>query len=1718
MAISVKLFTSDLDCPEPQYQLPVEYSSVSAADLCNGNGVVTNIFGDFSSLQDIYTNFQTGDASNAPNEDVCLDGMDVVFVVDYTGSMSNAISGVKTGINNIVTEIQSESNGDYRLGLVLFDGSSNSSPANYQGSDYYQDLPDDQKIVAQNTGNSGGYNYITCVEKMDQIANATTFGQNLNSIDQPNSATGMALGHGIECGGLACYEVIQNDFAGIFRQDALKVIILITDDDAENAVDFQNTLIPTAETSQVQLFLCTEQPQGSSPSYEALVNNINPQGTAYFDLTYNSTWAQTTVVAGLQELCATTVTYTCQPAAVGWYGEYPVGAGDTVYYWDGTSWTNTYQCPLEVRVHLVDSLSNATIDNIDPNNAYYLDSDTFSFSGAPGDVFTVTASATSSAGYDNLSIASATTSENSSMPNTYSIGDDGGAISTTINNTPQTSTESVSITVTLPTNATCCGVYEWDVTLKGSASQIQYQLDLSFSENINDAVNAAGGANTGPNGTIYLTEVTPSGWTASGTGAPLQPSTLSRTFTEPAGTPITVELQGIPMPSDYTLAFSGYGFNYASSAGVGQTLGTAMSQPGALTGDTVSISFNMPTGGGVAAIYLTGTCTQPIYRYELDCNDQITGATVDSADQNQVFEGYTDDVFSFSVDLSPDSGYSSYNITSAFDSTFGGSNNISNMSVHPNGQTYMGDVTMPSGGATGDSVSCTGTATQTQESYTISVSHSYSYASYNPITITGIAGSTHSGTITALTTLGYQWDTPTVSSNDTTNLTGSAGSPNPDIDYSLTMPSGGGSGILTVSGVESPRNYDFQVGIQEPYSGGFYSGQPTKMSNYIFNTYTFGYGTSQSFIIPFTPAAGKHYTVTNIAVSGNNASSLVANNNSNSVPGLPTDVDMPITITMPLGGGDALIDVSGLEFTPSYNMDFIIDNGISNSHYHVDGGLTERTGQFTKTNAAFANQSKTIVIDVDPDPSNYVLTINENSTSISGTDAGSFGAIQYDHLAGEITVTYTQPARDATATLTIGGTSINPKFDFNLTIATNIPNTSVSQTSDTSNDVAGTSHTYGPYTIIPNTDYSVTVSSVSKSGKGANSITPNFTSTTIGADLTNRPAQNSGATITAEGSSSLKQYTAVITFSDDCRGGGNPPGNWNSASVSFTGAAGSTHTIQNTYVLNNSSTNKQIDTFSVDHSDTGPISNQSYGATGSTSIGYSATFTMPSESTGHGGSYSATACSNTTLVDIQRIVQVEVNETYNGISLGSANVLGPSGHSQQVFQHTGAIGSSFTNNVRIYADTGTWDFDFSVPAVTGLTFSSLNPYQVSRGYADFTYSGTIPSTDQVKNVYVSASNIEAWDITFDLYNGLGASAILPRTLYWNETNCNEGCTPRRSLTYSGTPAIGTAGKNMLGANFSFTDRSGAGNTWMMVDYAANPTNTGTCMHPDVNPFAINRTIDIDVSHPTSLDTTQNPQGVVVTDTHVVTQYAKPEITWQNTSLTFPNSYAGTATEYFTQNGSAAIAPTIEVSDVTVIDTGDGTNWVTVSNPYGTGNGNQSYSQVGSTGKDGYFTIAVSQSTGKARQCTVRIIHPMQVDIATIFDCNNVRADRVQTDIIVTQLAATTQPPCNVYEVNNASFKTDLRIEYTDCSTGLLTVARISGPTEYVCSQTTPVITSGTGSVQGSLYTSPCEPGGNGVGNPYGGGPITTSSTTSTTTASGGNDDDIDFKDDNMIRE
>jgi hypothetical protein len=191
----------------------------------------------------------------------CTNGMDVVFLVDYTGSMGGAIDGVKTSIANIASTIVTESNSNYRLGLVIFDEYSSATNSNYDDKTDYTSLPSSQRYI--NTGLNGFYQWITGVEMMSNN-NQTSFTTQLNKLNTANFPLGSGQGTpepsdiGVDLVGL------QN-FAGAFRTDVARIVILITDatpggnDDVYGAADvnFVNGLIPQLVNQGIRVLLMT---------------------------------------------------------------------------------------------------------------------------------------------------------------------------------------------------------------------------------------------------------------------------------------------------------------------------------------------------------------------------------------------------------------------------------------------------------------------------------------------------------------------------------------------------------------------------------------------------------------------------------------------------------------------------------------------------------------------------------------------------------------------------------------------------------------------------------------------------------------------------------------------------------------------------------------------------------------------------------------------------------------------------------------------------------------------------------------------------------------------------------------------------------------------------------------------------------------------------------------------------------------------------------------------------------------------------------------------------------------------------------------------------------------------------------------------------------------------------------------------------------------------
>lgn len=204
----------------------------------------------------------------------CADGMDIVFLVDYTGSMSGAINDIKASIASIAQAIVAESGDNYRLGLVLFDECLSSTVPGYSSKSAYTSLPSSQKYV--NTGLTGPYGpvtqYLTAMEVMSQN-NQSTFSTQLNII---NNLTNFPLGSGVntpEPSDMGLDRIVNFDLAGGFRDGVAKLVILITDasssgnDDTNNATDtaFAQTLIADCMGKGVKVLLMKNNSESKEP-------------------------------------------------------------------------------------------------------------------------------------------------------------------------------------------------------------------------------------------------------------------------------------------------------------------------------------------------------------------------------------------------------------------------------------------------------------------------------------------------------------------------------------------------------------------------------------------------------------------------------------------------------------------------------------------------------------------------------------------------------------------------------------------------------------------------------------------------------------------------------------------------------------------------------------------------------------------------------------------------------------------------------------------------------------------------------------------------------------------------------------------------------------------------------------------------------------------------------------------------------------------------------------------------------------------------------------------------------------------------------------------------------------------------------------------------------------------------------------------------------------
>jgi len=253
-----------------------QFKSLDSIRNLNENQQIEHYYRYLVELNDWISHQNKGNLKQLDTVITCIDGMDVVFLVDYTGSMGDEIDAIKAVIASIVSTIVTESANNYRLGLVLFDEYRPlvSPQARYETGSAYVALPASQKYtnLYDVAGDSADRKqYITAMEVFSQN-NESTFTTQLNVIN----ATGFSLGSGVggpEPSDMGVDRIVNYDLVGAFRNNVSKLIILITDatpsgdDDTTNATDiaFIDTLVIDCNEKGIKVLLMKQSTASVAP-------------------------------------------------------------------------------------------------------------------------------------------------------------------------------------------------------------------------------------------------------------------------------------------------------------------------------------------------------------------------------------------------------------------------------------------------------------------------------------------------------------------------------------------------------------------------------------------------------------------------------------------------------------------------------------------------------------------------------------------------------------------------------------------------------------------------------------------------------------------------------------------------------------------------------------------------------------------------------------------------------------------------------------------------------------------------------------------------------------------------------------------------------------------------------------------------------------------------------------------------------------------------------------------------------------------------------------------------------------------------------------------------------------------------------------------------------------------------------------------------------------
>ena len=1420
MALSVKRFIHELNCPEPDNQILAMYHPSSATTLCNGGGTQTSIFANGTTLASVVA---AGENANGSDGGVCEEGMDVVFLIDYTSSMAEEIESIKSGVSGLISTINTQSNGNYRLGLVIYDEGYTSNSPTYGPSTYYQNLPSTQKINTASPDQTDYYMFFTAVEKMNTVGNSTSFTNALNVLNEPNGSNGMLLGgtnqfSWAEQSGRAIDEIVSNDFAGSFRSGVQKLVILITDaDPAESLTFWQNTLTPTLDSNNVQLMVNTSLSTNASlVKYDYLTSNTAPQGALHDSLDFSTANWVIGLEQSIEDLCSETFTYNCESLAIGWYLE---NGTQIAQYWNGTSWSNSHSCEYTVTINIAELIAGATLDAIEPGNQYYGDSNTFEITGAIGTSFTITHSLSHDPGYSSMNINDITRTSTSDTGNatitTYTDGGEGVPVQDT-----NLANNEFKITGTIDGGAV------HNLTLRGSTTQIRYTMSIT--------VNSDDLTNTGvsPNGTLNL----------SGTGFNGTDTNVTRNLVGEMGTTHSFAVNFTPNPSDYSYNVTGTDTTYNTG-----TTETAL-EDFALTQTSIScVDFVMPIGGGSATFDILGSIIQPNYAFSLTASENIAGLQLSSSSGMgsgpETFTGYTGSTHNFNIigDVHPD-----YNDPDLGTPRITGPNAAQVTATENDENTSIsGTVLMPSGGGSAD-VEMVGSAAARAFGYTVVITDDFTdTANYQGLILTGTAGSTVTATIPLSNTVADT--TYTINSISDNSIPLTVTNTGTTLNLSLVMPSGGGNATVDVSGSNALNQYSYTVTFALPESHANYGWAGEENSvRYNQVTVTGIAGSSHSIEAGKSIVSDTDYELVNVAVS--ETSSATSNAGYDHEDGMTGDGQSQMTgfipnvdLVMPVGGGGTSIACSASSRELTYTFDVVVSTDSGNSGIIAHGcsspadpaGLSRTdngNGSYTLTytgQEAGYRFTTFIPVRANNNTDYRAEIVNWSASSpvwIGLVEGNNYCGTDTDYLTGD----FSMPSLDSrtgltsnSGTLVINDTVSARTHTFTLTSTDSISNVSVASVDATQTyyGAVGSTHNWSS-TYNVTSGYNFNITGVSKSGSNSGSVSVTDSSgTNIGGQIT-MPSGGGSATVTASGQSSENTYTFTVTFSESISNAA-----WRSTGTStrtrqVTLAPGDDTTITE-YI--DASTGYQFSSAAV--SDNSSALTGGTISSGTTSKQVSITITMPSNATSNqSGTVSVTGATQ----QQSKSLTVSYSESIAGAYISSGSGAGSIVDSGTVY--SGVPGTTGTVVRYILPESG-----YSSASISSLSDNSQYVYNVSAGSGAgagqaWNYTYQIPPVNSAAIITINGSAVQDCNCTFlattsnpSTYGGSNGSITI---------TVSDACSPEYSWTLNGvsnTPSqtrpleFEYTGLSAGNYNVTLTDSNGC--VWTTLFAIQNPTTT-----------------------------------------------------------------------------------------------------------------------------------------------------------------------------------------------------------------------------------------------------------------------------------------------------